>query len=201
MEGLIILIVSVTALVAMIVWLLATGFRNRWPEGTRVEAEYKGHKVTMIIAPRWAPGPGISFEGRALALAKAVWASAEAWRRATDSEARDVSEVAVYIADRATFDALLPTAGSIGAAFLGRVPRRLGQGPPLISIRAELAEHLFATGEPMLHEMMHALTDQYAAVGDGATHQNPVLWTEHADNPGSVQARARALYGGAMEEL
>ncbi len=181
--GLAITIAAVLALLVGIGWLLIFGRRDEWPEGKRVRAEFRGHVAEVV----WARGASVTGSAN-LAVVKAAWSVTRAWRIVRgENRFKDVERVAAWILPDAAFELEAakshadPTATQ---AYLVHVRRRLGQGPPLIVMRASLVAHLVETGQPAIHELLHAMPGLY---GD-RLHQTADVW----ETSGSVTAEGSA---------
>lgn len=189
--GLVISVVATLALAGGFVWLFVFGRRNEWPAGLRIEQVVGGHNATVI----WHPGSGGS-SLVAASVARAALATANAWSelKGTDEAVKTLGHVAVWLLPDAEFDR---EAASVNpyrdpkhvAAYLVHVRRRLGQGPPMAVVRASLQDRMQKSGQPCIHEFLHAVGDLYY---DGA-HRDATVWAK-SDAVEQVEERAEAIY-------
>jgi hypothetical protein len=181
--GLAITTAAALALLVGIGWLLIFGTRNEWPDGTRVSATFRGHSAEVV----WARGANVA-GADVLAVAKAAWAVSRAWRIVRgENRFGDLELVGAWILPDDAFEieaAKSHADPSAAQAYLVHVRRRLGQGPPLIVMRASLVAHLVETGQPAIHELLHAMPGLY---GD-RLHVTADVW----EKPGAVTAEGSA---------
>lgn len=184
--GLAITIAAALALLVGFGWLLIFGRRDEWPAGKRVTVTFRGHVADVV----WAQG--VSVADASVAVAKAAWAVGRGWKTIRDENRfGELQRVAAWILPDDAFEVEAakshadPTSTQ---AYLVHVPRRLGQGPPLIVMRASLVTHLIKTGQPAIHELLHAMPGLY---GD-RLHTTADVW--EARDFGTVEGSAAALY-------
>lgn len=185
--GLIILIVTGLAFAAMVTFMLATGFRNQWPRGRRFEAAQGAHKLTLIVSEQAADTFSQDPQKVAQSYAKALWSTAMAFKVRKQGDPQKLAEAAVLIQHDGEFETMAPMGLQGAAAYQMYVRRRIGHGPILIVMRASLVTHSLARGEPIIHELIHA-------VGGDYHHKDESWWSEHSQAPESVQAYARERY-------
>lgn len=183
--GLIILIAALVVFAAMAAFMLATGFRNQWPEGPRFTSEYQGHKLTLIVDPKVPSGS--DWGAAARVFAKALWAVAQADKERGDGKPGDLKEGAVHLLDDAEYESHAGTTLRSSNAYKVNVRRRIGHGPHLVVMRSKLLEYALKSGEPVIHEFVHAAGGDYH-------HKDEQWWSEFTPSPGSVQAFARDYF-------
>lgn len=199
--GLIILIAAIVVFVAMAVFVLATGFKNQWPEGAKFvvhkSVQGKGHEVTVIAnaaAIREVESGMTPIARIGAAAYRAVVATDQAWQKVIGKPpSKNLDEVGVWLLSNAEFDALTPTASANNAMQL-YVKRRIGHGPILVVMRAKLMGHAFNTGEPIIHELLHAMGGDYH-------HTDTKVWDETGDKEDGVQSEAQRLYKVAASKV
>lgn len=195
--GLAITIAAVAALLVGVGWLLIFGRRDEWPEGRRDTIMFRGHQADVV----WSAGPvhvDVDVDITAsLAIARAAWAVFNAWRDVRgESRFGDLERVAAWILPDGDFEreAAMSHADPKGIqAYLVHVRRRLGQGPPLIVMRASLVAHLAETGQPAIHELFHAMPGLYR----DRAHATVDVWERHGDE--TAERRAAMLYRAVVQ--
>lgn len=190
--GIIIAVVAVVALVAMLVWLFATGFNNRWPKGERFEAKRGIHKLTLIVSDGAKGERSFDrawYQQAVEHYARALWATATGWQVVKKGNPKDLAEAAVHLLSDEEYEAQVHPLLKTSVAYQVTVLRRVGHGPILVVMRANLAEHATKRGEPVIHELIHAL-------GGDRSHEDETMWSEHASNTESLQAYARDRFSG-----
>jgi len=184
--GLIILIVTLVAFAAMITFMLATGFKNQWPAGERVESTYKGHKLTLITGPE-TKTDSLPWDKVASHFVRAMWATSAAFEEVKEGDPKKLAEGAVLVLSEEEYEDRAGPFLQSSVSFQVTVPRRIGHGPLLVVMRASLVEHAVKTGEPIIHEFIHGIGGDYY-------HKDETWWNEFTTAPDSVQARAQSLY-------
>lgn len=184
--GLIILIVTIVAFAAMVVFMLATGFNNQWPDGARFVVTRAGTKLTLIVDPAVDPGD-LTWMDVARDFSRAQWATSLAAQAAKKADEKALQEIAVLLMEDAEYEARTHPAIKNSGAHQVWVGRRIGHGPILVVMRRKLVDHARKTGEPIIHELIHA-------AGGDRNHQDASWWTEFHIAPDSVQANARDRY-------
>jgi hypothetical protein len=204
----VILAVTLTMIAAFVGLMLWDGFRARWPKGIRQETKWgDGRYLCHVIH---SPGLGTKWSGSPASsrAAKAVWAAGSAWRsaRAIGRVAKDDSEIseviilfveAQHMLDRVkAVNAQQGTSYRTLAGYIDRHHTRKWKGRdiPMAVISEECFDGMFKTGEPVIHEVLHALARDYH--GDAADHANPMIWAQsaHLAEGTCVQDLAQSLY-------
>ncbi len=184
----VITIISVGGLLFAGVWLLLhyfwLGRRYRWPglEGSRRTSGYEGYEVHVLTS---AGAPSIVLQG---SCAKAVAATGHGWTLTGQTGPhKKIGEVAVWFRPDVEFDHEPREYLRKAAAYLDEVPRSVGGHMPLAVIRVSLISLVISEGEPVIHEMLHALDDRDPG------HTDPEIW-QATGKARSAQARAREVY-------
>ena len=188
-EGWLVLLLTLLAFAGMGVWLAFFARRPHFPRGRKYTEKYLGHEATTVIHPK----VGISGVGVAKACAVAVWASAASWEEnvGRTGATKAIRRVCVYVTNDVYFDAHPYRDLKNAAAFLISARASIGDGIPMAVIREKYVDQILETGEPVIHEMMHALLGVYTEPDKDRDHSNKSVWTAHR---GQVQTRARELY-------
>lgn len=183
-----ILVASVVGLIAVGVFIFVQAFRVPWPSGprmTRVSA--LGTEVTVINAP------GLDGEKLMLldACTMASTAIFTAWRvyRPNDMAASAVfTKIGVHFIDDMMMDdiqaALFP--GQTVASYLSNASSRFNE-IPLAVVRKSVAAEVIATGQPIMHELVHALMAYFVPDASGNHDHTHEAWA-------LVQDAARTTY-------
>lgn len=211
----VILFLTIAALLAGLIWLFWNNLRRRWPKGTRVDvalpatADTSRMELYLFYAPEIASN-AIDKRFGSAAIA-AVWSCAVAWamarkdKRVTKDES-PARETIVYVE---TAEVMAAKAKAWGyksiAGYIAKFQTAKWGGdelPMIVVSELNLAE-IISTGEPVIHEMLHALERDYVAGKDD--HSNPVVWAaaahrESASQP-SIQEVARQTFLGRGQSL
>lgn len=216
LHEIIILTLSVGTLLAGILWVLYQGLRVRWPKGKRFEDRHSNeanitlphtvHTRPYTVHTVFADGVELKIDQYKvrLAIARAIWASGAAWMltRKSGRLTKDDSEIFEVVVLIATSDTMETKAKTWGlkklAGYIDRHQTKQWGGSQLpMAVISELnAQEIIDRGEPVIHEMMHALERDY--VGGADDHSNPVVWTAAAVREKvkhkAVQTLARELF-------
>jgi len=195
MTGLIITISASLALIFMFGVLFAIGFRPQWPDGARFVEKRGPYTLTLIVTDdARRETKETAFAPVAAMYGKALWATAQGWHIQKGGSTDDLSEAAVLLLSDAEYESREPTLKDSNAHQTW-VPKRIGHGPILVVMRASLTTHAVHTGEPVIHELIHAL-------GGSRDHKDITMWSEFgsAGPKVSVQEYARVRYNNKKEE-
>ena len=182
-----ILIVVVMALAASATWLLWRGREPHIPNGFSHTASRGRYKITTVIQYR----DHGDLEKISHACALAVWAAGRAWAAVKKSPDDEIEHVCVYFTDDDLFEQHRFRELRKAVAFLVYTGANVGAGIPMAVIRASIVPEVLATGEPVIHEMLHALLGQSSEPDKDRDHSDAAVW---AANGGGVQLMARGLY-------
>lgn len=205
----IILALAIGALLAGGIWLLVTNLRRVWPEGKRFSGVYESgadywSALPYLVHVIFAPGVQVNARARSDAM-KAVWAAGAAWNLArkdgrVTKDDFELHEVVVLFASAKTIRKQAVAWGYKNglSGYIDRHKTKKWGGDLLpMAVISELSlERLHKDGEPVIHEMLHALERDY--VGGADDHSNPVVWLAAAVKeqvkPKAVQLRAREIF-------
>lgn len=186
--GTTIAVLAGVAFLAGLIWLFATGRTPKWPEGeAKAQADLDGFTAVVIWGRGVAPAPLL-----AIRAVKAAAALRDAWAE-LERPPYKMQTFGVHVLADADFEATHPVGPKHGAtsqAYLGSASQRLGDPPPMVVMRASLADHAMATGQPIIHELLHDI----GALRYDREHETEGVW----DMPGvpgvSVEKLASAVY-------
>lgn len=190
--GLIITIVAVVALLIGFGWLFIFGTRNEWPEGERKVGRAGGFTSHVIWSPAMS-GRRVPLLARA--TAEAARATTQAWREHHGSDPPDsLHVVAAYVLTDEEFEDRIAKSMPWASpekmqSYLTHTRRRLGHGPPMAVMRGSLQDHLMRTGQPAIHEYLHAL----GGLIYDRVHENAETWAED-DDVWQIEERAAELF-------
>lgn len=196
-----ILVGAVGLLLGGLIWIVVGAFQWAWPKGKRITRKRGTRTIHVVFSD------GQVDSAFADAAAKAVWASAEGWEGArreglVHKDTSEIKESVVLLASLEHMDAMAKALGfktvagyidRIGAKRLGGVFR--GSLPVAVISPRNVAE-VGSTGEPVIHEMLHALSRDYS--GDAMDHTNPNIWKGAKGATKPVQTRAQQLFRTAV---
>lgn len=141
-------------------------------------------------------GPGVEMNDESFEVAsachKAAVAADAGFNLTNRKPKRSIKEIAVnfvtddmfvYSGYGKEFDA-----GVMG--FLTECKKSFAKGIPMAVLRERLMNNVKETGEPVIHELMHALLGETNAIE--AIHEEKDIWAMHGDN--TAQARAREIF-------
>lgn len=195
-----ILSVTIAALVIGFAVILWQALRKKWPEGDRHEYSYRGYKVHLVLSEK----VNISKAGLGDAVARMVWASGSAWREAkgmgrVKGSQEAVKEVIVRFASGAEMDERARKSGykSIAATIsMLKMREWFSYELPYAIISERNLNESKVKGEPVIHEMMHAMEGIDGI--DEKDHTDPAVWRAPRISSGldnlSVQERAQEIY-------
>jgi hypothetical protein len=198
----IILTVTLLAFAFGLAWFLISSFTVKFPEGKRLTYAVNKRIVHIVVSE-----PILGLDTVATACARAVGASCVAWSELSKMgrvKKRTLDEAVVWIAPLIHIEA---TAKMMGFKILNGYIAKAQSGGfnfkelPMAVISPLVTGgtgQLLMTGEPVIHEMMHALNGDYAA--DANDHSNMNVWAENnTTGEPSVQGRARMLYSSDVD--
>lgn len=109
-----------------------------------------------------------------------------------------VNEVMVYFANE-PFEASAWKSVKDAAAFLLTVQNVNGSRTmPMIVVRPRYFDEVLDSGEPIIHEMCHALLQEFSKVGLDRDHGATGIWAQHG--PGTRQETARQLFQTFLQD-
>jgi hypothetical protein len=206
--GWILLVLVLASMAFGLVWFLWLGRRLRFPPGT-VRTVTSGtaingrrqlvHVIIDPVVEAALAGTPVERGLKALKLAvrsaAAVSAIRSVWTKARHLPADILDEVAVYYQSSAEFDKSFPNA----AAYLSNTPASVGSGLPMAVVRDTCVLEVQATGEPVIHEMIHALLGEYSKAGADRGHTDNAWKAVTGDKSqqamAEVEFKARLLGG------
>lgn len=188
-EAIALLIVTGLGFLGGLIWNIYWWNRPIFPKATRYTRERGAWTIDVF-------GEGLAPED-ADACANAVHATIRAWvdrfgRIEDGFDGRRL--VAVRIEPESWFKENLRTGM---AAFLWSVHfRRGGWYYPMPTIRSDYVSQIQSTGNPLIHEMLHALQRDEQGEKD-RDHSDPVVWAQ-AGGKDSVEGQAKLMFRGQM---
>ena len=192
MEGMILLSVVVALFVAAGVYILCMWGRPIFPVGHRVTAEYGSSTAHVVFYKNTRLASNAVEEEFARLCAMAVEAVATVGRRSDASRNHDVC---VWVQTQIEYNKHLPLGTSKSAAYITNVGFKFGWKPyPLIVMGERYMTLVAQTGNPVIHEMMHAIAgaSKQSVVGDIA-HSDGALWEAVGGNT-SLESVAKSYY-------
>ena len=183
-----ILVAAVLGLIGLVVVAIVQAVRIPWPSGPRMTRDCAlGTEITVIDAP--------GSDGEKLMLldacAMATTAIFTAWRvyRPNDMAAAAVfTKVGVHFIEDTLMDdiqaSLYPDQQVAG--YLASASSKFNQ-IPIAVVRKSLAPHAIATGQPVMHELLHALLQHFVPDELGGGMHEHEAWV-------LVQDAARTTY-------
>lgn len=171
------LVLCILGFVGIAVWAFTLGRKYRWPEGVQRKRKTKnGVEVVVINAP------GSSLEKKldvTDACGLAVQACFTAWNRYTMNTPGTInaeSEIDVvgvsFISDSEMDKWQEKTKYEKVAAYLCFTSRAIGSSAPTAVVRSSLITNVVSKGEPVIHEMIHALLHRCSNVGFDYDHKD-----------------------------
>jgi len=163
------------------VYVLWLGPKPRIPKGTRIDKRIGRILVHVVWHPDGVMPGRSNREAVAYACAQAVRCTRMAWVMLDKDDADIIDEVVVWFQPGSVFS-------KPGAAAYATWSRSygIGRGVPMAVIRTEYCDEVIKRGEPVIHEMLHALHDY------DARHKAKDVWAVHGD--GAAQAIARRAF-------
>jgi len=193
----VILVLGLGAVLAGLAWLIWSAVSIRFPPGQRIELDTEAGTVVHVVLSDDISKVDVNRLASRTAIA--VGASAQAWMQirsegGVDEDASEIDEVVIWFAPNTHMEALAKMWGFKRLdGFIGKAKTRAFgfRYLPLATISPLVADEVMMTGEPVIHEMMHALLRDYRGGVDG--HTNPNVWTA-SGGAASVQSLARKLF-------
>ncbi len=206
--GIIILVATLAVFAAMAVWAIVASRQWDWPEGQRVDGEYKGYKVTLI----YGKDVKFAYPDRmvANACACAAWALGDSWtkiRTAGTPSAKVLRWCVVHVLSDADYDRLYD--GKIQKAFpylrnmrsngmLISMSKKLGRGNvPIAACRHAAFGSTVSHGSLVIHELIHFLMAEHDGkndiVGHDYQHESSVFWHGRSERPLELMAQEQYL--------
>ena len=175
MEAWIVLGLAVAGILTIVVWMVVKAMKQGYPEGKRVVKKWKKYRIN-VITHNQADILGLEKELEEASLraimsvvsARTDLALVENFNPGGD--VKRLREYNVYI----TPASLLPPGYTAYTTRFDNLPT------------AEIVD----TGEPVIHESLHALLDDF--VGNADDHADETIWAVHGSS--TVQATARRYY-------
>ena len=161
MVGIVILVATLAVFAGAGGWYLWALDRIKFPEGQKLSYAYRGYTVHTVVEPSCAVDVQ-TLVFMAKAGEKAVAATSDSWvslsanhEYALDStRATAEKEVLVWWVSAETMDGIRPNCASVQML----APMYQGTSKvPMLVIRRSLDVEARVTGEPVIHEMLHAL--------------------------------------------
>lgn len=188
--GWLILVVPIALLLGAAVWLLWLGRRPILPKGRTQIATRGAYKVHVVSASVETVDMTTTSKRASLA----VWAAAMAWQRSrNDGAHKEIKEVVVLLVDDDYFQAQSFTELRTAAAFLIHANSHVGSGIPMAVMRANIRKELWETGEPVIHEMLHAMLGEFSEPDKDRDHSDYETWEANSDDE-SIQHWAQMLF-------
>lgn len=187
--GWVILGIVLIAIIAGILWFTWLGRFPRLPSGRRSAFESDGRMTTVVAQPGTEL---VLINGLAVSCGQAVRAAATAWEYTFKKSPDVISNVVIYFTTDRYFDQQQYQEIRNAAAYLVYTGARVGAGVPMAVIRERYAAEVASTGEPVIHEMIHAMLGDFSEPDKDRDHSNKSAWATFGDD--TVQARARKLF-------
>jgi hypothetical protein len=185
---------QVWILVATIVGFIGIGFagalqmvRIPWPSGPRMtRTSVLGTEVVVIDAPGAGDGEKLLLLDACTTATVAIFTAWRVWR--PNDQALAFPLVGVHFIDDSVMDDIEHAlfGGQKIASYLGDASSKLKR-VPLAVIRKSLAGEMIGTGQPLMHEMLHALLNHFTPDEPGNKDHTGKAWD-------LVQGAARATY-------
>lgn len=170
------LILCVAGFVGIAIWAFTLGRKYRWTEGVQRKRKTKsGVEVVVINAP------GSTLEKKldvTDACALAVQACFTAWNRyvVNPDKLKAEEEIDVvgvsFISDKEMDEYQEHDPHEHVSAYMHFTSRSIGSSAPTAVIRSSLILNVVSSGEPVIHEMIHALLHRCSNVGLDYDHKH-----------------------------
>lgn len=194
----IVFLTPIVLLVSAALWILVFGRRPRYPEGNRITRRRGRYTVQIVCSDRSINEDTMNELGNSCAIA--VWSTGTKWKEILGVEAlTEISEVCIYFADDAYFESQPFKSTQKSAAFLVNTGAHIGVGIPMAVVRQSLIGEVVKTGEPIIHEMLHACSREFTTPESNRAHSDKRIWIA-AGGESPVQFRARKLFWGTFNE-
>jgi hypothetical protein len=167
------LVLSILGFVGIAIWAFTLGRKYRWPKGVLRSRKTKGGIEVVVIN---APGSSLEKELDVTdACCRAVQACFTAWDRLhPDNKAKsEIDVVGVSFISDIEMDKIqekMPYERV--AAYLCFTSRSVGSSAPTAVVRSSLILNVVSKGEPVIHEMIHALLHRCSNVGFDYEHKD-----------------------------
>lgn len=171
MEQWIILAIVGAALLGGIIFLVYKKLTRDFPVGTRTTRKYGETRIHLVTAE------GSIVSDKRNKLMDAVELAVKVTLRASGSYDDFKNYVVYYVSD----DYINPGYRAFSKKF---------DGMHGMVVSDRFLSEIIATGEPVIHEVLHATLNDY--VGDPTDHEDDSVWAKFGDS--TVQARARKEY-------
>ena len=184
----VILVAAVVGLIGLAAVAIIQAFRIPWPSGprmTRVSA--LGTEVSVIDAPG-SDGERLMLLDACTMATTSIFTAWHVYRPNDASASAVFTKFGVHFIEDTLMDdiqaALFP--GQTIASYLGNASSRFNE-IPLAVVRKSLASHVIATGQPVMHELLHALLAHFVPDAGGNHDHKHEAWV-------LVQDAARTTY-------
>ena len=176
-------------------WFLWLGRIPTWPSGERIKVKYRGTTVHMVVHAPSTFLPAGQYQATAEACARAVQMTRIAWL-AAQLPHHAVSTICVWFPTDERFDQW-PGIKPTDAAFLAGTGANVGSGIPMVVIRPKYAANIIVKGEPVIHEVTHALLGDYSEPDKDRDHSHSQAWVANSGDT-SLQAMAQRYFEHTM---
>lgn len=171
------ILVAIAGFIAVGIFGFWRAVRIPWPSGARMtRTSALGCRVIVIDAPG-TDGEKLLLLDACTAASVAIFTAWRVWRPNDVDVARPFSEIGVHFIDDSLMD-------DIGHALFDRQRVRSylsdasskSKKIPLAVIRKSLAVEMIGTGQPLMHEMLHALLTHFLPNVAGNKEHTHVAW-------------------------
>jgi len=203
-QWVIFLVPTAMLLIALPLWLLWLGRRPTIPDGTRYTMKRGPYTIDVVFSDTTAPG--INKVGASPARTKAeeliahtcaaaVWAAGSSWAKQINSNVSVLHHVVVRFVPEAVFLASPFPSIQTAAAYLAYTGAPVGAGIPaaVVLCSKDIIDDLMLRGEPVIHEMLHALLGEFSEPDKDRDHSHHEAWLANSQAD-SVQWHAQQLF-------
>ena len=192
-QWLVFLVPTVLLLVVMPLWFFWLGRFPKIPKGTRVDESFGPMRVHVV----WHPGGLLGGAPNRALVAKACMAAVrvtkQTWKAMEKDDGHILDRILIYFQPGYEFEQSKLTDIRTAAAYATWSGAHVGSGIPMAVIRTEYVTKIVRMGEPVIHEMLHVLLDEFSEIGGDREHSHPRAWLATAKHK-SVQSAARGRY-------
>lgn len=194
-EGIIILIVTIIALIVPIIVGAVWGWRPKLPKGHKFEAEYNGNKVILVVeediptiksrstgeVTGWVVETGLYLGDDLAKKCAMAMQTAELAFKEKGLVKANIKKYIVHFQSDKSFETFNQSpwwqnwAKNVAAYSNRTKPNWFGPTTAGCVIRAKHMKSLVERGQPVIHELIHSLSD-IAGSGYQRGHDNKDLW-------------------------
>ncbi len=184
-----ILVATIAAFIGLGIFGVVQAVRIPWPSGPRMtRTSVLGIEVVVIDAPGTADGERLLLLDACATATTAIFTAWHTWRPKDASVVEVFPTIGVHFISDLAMDDLQHALfnGTKVAAYLSDASSKFKR-VPIAVIRKSLVAELIGTGQPLMHEMLHALLEHFLPEAKGDRDHTHPAWD-------LVQGAARKTY-------